>query len=222
MEDLIMINLILLGPPGAGKGTQAARISQKYGIPHISTGEIFRRHIKEGTEFGKEAQEYMNRGELVPDVLVLKIAEARLMEDDCLEGFLLDGFPRTVNQASNLDMLLDERNHSITHVININVDKESLMTRLIGRRVCRNCNANYHVITMPPEKEGICDVCGGELYQRSDDTAATVENRLEVYNSLTKPLIEYYEKSGKLVHIDGNLEPDDVFKSIIAAIGENK
>ncbi|MDD4565670.1 MAG: adenylate kinase [Eubacteriales bacterium] len=216
------MNLILLGPPGAGKGTQATKISQKYGIPHISTGEIFRRHIKEGTEFGKQAQEYMNKGELVPDVLVLKIAEVRLMEEDCLDGFLLDGFPRTVNQASNLDIFLDERNHSITNILDIDVDKKLLMTRLIGRRVCRSCSENYHVITMPPEKEGICDICGGELYQRSDDTEATVENRLEVYNSLTRPLLEYYERSGKLVHIDGNMEPDEVFNDIIAAIGDSK
>lgn len=222
MEDLTMINLILLGPPGAGKGTQATKISQKYSIPHISTGEIFRRHIKEGTEFGKEAQDYMDKGELVPDVLVLKIAEARLMEEDCLEGFLLDGFPRNANQASNLDIFLDERNHSITNVIDIDVDKEILMTRLIGRRVCRSCNENYHVVTMSPKKEGICDVCGGELYQRSDDTEATVKNRLEVYDSLTKPLLKYYERSGKLVHINGNLEPDEVFNDIIAAIGDSE
>ena len=217
-----MIKLILLGPPGAGKGTQAARICQKYGIPHISTGDIFRKHIKEGTEFGKKAKEYMNKGELVPDGLVLEIAEDRLMEEDCQRGFLLDGFPRTVNQAKELDKFLDERNQSIDKVLDIDVDKNELMTRLIGRRVCRNCGVTYHVINMPPEREGVCDVCGGELYQRSDDTAATVENRLEVYSTLTMPLIEYYEKSGKVVHIDGSLELEDVFSNIITAIGDRE
>ena len=164
----------------------------------------------------------MNKGELVPDGLVLEIAEDRLMEEDCQRGFLLDGFPRTVNQAKELDKFLDERNQSIEHVLDIDVDKNELMTRLIGRRVCRNCGVTYHVINMPPEREGVCDVCGGELYQRSDDTAATVENRLEVYSTLTMPLIEYYEKSGKVVHIDGSLELEDVFSNIITAIGDRE
>ncbi|HYE67975.1 MAG TPA: adenylate kinase [Anaerovoracaceae bacterium] len=214
-----MLRLILLGPPGAGKGTQAARICQKYSIPHISTGDIFRSHIKEGTEFGKKAQEYMNKGLLVPDNLVLEIAEARLMEEDCKNGFLLDGFPRTVNQAEKLDRFLAERNHSIDKVLNIEVDKEELMTRLIGRRVCRNCGATYHVINMPSEKEGICDVCGGELYQRSDDTSATVENRIEVHNAQTKSLVEHYEKVGKIAHIDGSTGLDNVFNDIERVLG---
>lgn len=214
-----MLRLILLGPPGAGKGTQAARICQKYSIPHISTGDIFRRHIKEGTEFGKKAQEYMNKGLLVPDDLVLEIAEARLMEEDCKNGFLLDGFPRTVNQAEQLDRFLDERNLSVDKVLNIEVDKEELMTRLIGRRVCRNCGATYHVINMPPEKEGVCDVCGGELYQRSDDTASTVENRIEVHNAQTMSLVEHYEKVGKIAHIDGSTGLDNVFNDIERVLG---
>lgn len=214
-----MLRLILLGPPGAGKGTQAARICQKYSIPHISTGDIFRRHIKEGTEFGKKAQEYMNKGLLVPDNLVLEIAEARLMEEDCKNGFLLDGFPRTVNQAEQLDRFLDERDLSVDKVLNIEVDKEELMTRLIGRRVCRNCGATYHVINMPPEKEGVCDVCGGELYQRSDDTAATVENRIEVHNTQTMSLVEHYEKVGKIAHIDGSTGLDNVFNDIERVLG---
>jgi len=214
-----MLRLILLGPPGAGKGTQAARICQKYSIPHISTGDIFRSHIKEGTEFGKKAQEYMNKGLLVPDNLVLEIAEARLMEEDCKNGFLLDGFPRTVNQAEKLDRFLEDRNHSIDKVLNIEVDKEVLMTRLIGRRVCRNCGATYHVINMPSEKGGICDVCGGELYQRSDDTAATVENRIEVHNAQTKALVEHYEKVGKIAHIDGSTGLDNVFNDIERVLG---
>lgn len=215
-----MLRLILLGPPGAGKGTQAARICQKYGIPHISTGDIFRKHIKEGTDFGKKAQEYMNRGELVPDDLVLEIAEARLLEEDCGNGFLLDGFPRTVRQAEHLDRFLNEKNLSIDKVLDIDVDKEVLMTRLIGRRVCRNCGATYHVITMPPEKEGVCDICGGELYQRSDDTAATVENRIEVYTAQTMPLIEYYKNLGKIARIDGGAELEDVFSDIVRVLGD--
>lgn len=217
-----MLRLILLGPPGAGKGTQAARICQKYSIPHISTGDIFRRHIKEGTEFGKKAQEYMNKGELVPDDLVLEIAEARLMEEDCRNGFLLDGFPRTVYQAEQLDKFLNEKNLGIDKVLDIDVDKEELMTRLIGRRVCRSCGATYHVINMPPEKEGICDICGGELYQRSDDTAATVENRIEVYTAQTMPLVEYYEKLGKVAHIDGSMGLEDVFGDIVSVLGDRE
>jgi adenylate kinase len=217
-----MLRLILLGPPGAGKGTQAARICQKYSIPHISTGDIFRWHIKEGTEFGKKAQEYMNRGELVPDDLVLEIAEARLIEEDCKTGFLLDGFPRTVHQAEQLDKFLNEKNLKVDRVLNIEVDKEVLMTRLIGRRVCRNCGATYHVINMPPEKEGVCDVCGGELYQRSDDTAVTVENRIEVYNAQTMPLVEYYEKLGNIAHIEGSTGLEDVFNGIVSVLGDHE
>ena len=215
-----MLRLILLGPPGAGKGTQAARICQKYSIPHISTGDIFRKHIKEGTDFGKKAQEYMNKGELVPDGLVLEIAESRLMEEDCRPGFLLDGFPRTVHQAKQLDKFLNEWNLDVDKVLDIKVDKEALMTRLIGRRVCRSCGATYHVINMPPDKEGVCDVCGGELYQRSDDTAATVENRIEVYNAQTMPLVEYYEKLGKIAHIDGSGGLEAVFNDIVSVIGD--
>jgi len=219
MEDLKMLRLILLGPPGAGKGTQAAKIVEKYNIPHISTGDIFRKNIKEGTDFGKIAQEYMNRGELVPDELVLVIAEKRLSEEDCKNGFLLDGFPRTVNQAEQLDKYLLERNLSVDNVIKIDVDKKELMTRLMGRRVCKNCGATYHVINMPPEKEGICDVCGSELYQRADDTEATVSNRIEVFNAQTKPLIEYYEKAQILVHIDGSTGLENVFNSIVSVLG---
>lgn len=217
-----MLRLILLGPPGAGKGTQAARICQKYSIPHISTGDIFRKHIKEGTEFGKKAQEYMNKGALVPDDLVLEIAEARLMEEDCSHGFLLDGFPRTVNQAEQLDKFLNERSLDIDKVLDIDIDKEVLMTRLIGRRVCRSCGATYHVINMPPEREGVCDVCGGELYQRSDDSAATVENRIEVYNAQTMPLVEHYERRGKIAHIDGTKSLEEVFNDIVGVIGDRE
>lgn len=214
------MNLILLGPPGAGKGTQATRIIQKYDIPHISTGDIFRKNIKEGTALGKKAQEYMNKGELVPDDLVIEIATTRLLEDDCKEGFLLDGFPRTVYQAEKLDEFLTQHGREIDKVLDIAVEKEELKVRLIGRRVCRNCGATFHVVNMPPAKEGICDVCGGELYQRSDDTEATVENRIEVYNSQTMPLVDYYAGKGNIAHIDGAAGLDNVFTAIVNVLGE--
>lgn len=213
------MNLILLGPPGAGKGTQAARIIEKYNIPHISTGDIFRKNIKEGTELGKKAKAYMDKGELVPDDLVIEIATTRLLEDDCKDGFLLDGFPRTVYQAEKLDRFLADHGKKIDHVLDIAVEKEELMTRLIGRRVCRACGATYHVVNMPPEKEGVCDVCGGELYQRADDTKETVENRIDVYESQTKPLVDYYEKAGCIAHIDGAAGLDSVFADVTRAIG---
>lgn len=214
------MNLILLGPPGAGKGTQATRIIEKYGIPHISTGDIFRKNIKEGTALGKKAQEYMDKGELVPDDLVIEIATTRLLEEDCREGFLLDGFPRTVYQAEKLDRFLEAHGKSIDHVLDIAVEKDELMVRLIGRRVCRKCGATYHVVNMPPAKEGVCDVCGGELYQRSDDTEATVANRIEVYNSQTMPLVEYYTEKGNIAHIDGAAGLDNVFTAIVNVLGE--
>ncbi|MGN0711757.1 MAG: adenylate kinase [Anaerovoracaceae bacterium] len=214
------MNLILLGPPGAGKGTQATRIIEKYGIPHISTGDIFRENIKKGTALGVKAQEYMNKGELVPDDLVIEIATTRLLEDDCKEGFLLDGFPRTVYQAEKLDEFLAAHGKKIDKVLNIEVAKEELMTRLIGRRVCRACGATFHVVNMPPKTEGVCDACGGELYQRSDDTEATVENRIEVYNSQTKPLVDYYSGKGNIAEIDGAAGLDNVFTAIVKVLGE--
>lgn len=213
------MNLILLGPPGAGKGTQAVRIVEKYNIPHISTGDIFRENIKKGTELGKKAQEYMNKGELVPDDLVVEIACSRLLEDDCKEGFLLDGFPRTVYQAEKLDEFLAKNGRKVEHVLDIAVEKEELITRLIGRRVCRNCGASYHVVNMPPKTEGVCDTCGGELYQRADDTKETVENRIEVYEAQTKPLVDYYEKAGVIAHIDGATGLDNVFADIVNVLG---
>ncbi len=214
------MNLVLLGPPGAGKGTQAAKIVEKYHIPHISTGDIFRANIKNGTELGKKAKEYMDKGELVPDDLVCEIATSRLLEDDCKEGFLLDGFPRTVYQAEKLDEFLANHGKKIDKVLDIAVEKEELMTRLIGRRVCKACGATYHVTNMPPKKEGVCDKCGGELMQRADDTAETVENRIEVYNSQTMPLVEYYEKAGNIAHIDGAIGLENVFNSIVSVLGE--
>ncbi len=215
-----MLRTILLGPPGAGKGTQAAKIVEKYKIPHISTGDIFRDNIKRGTELGKKAQEYMNRGELVPDDLVIEIATDRLLADDCKDGFLLDGFPRTVYQAEKLDEFLASRGGRIDHVIDIAVDKDELMSRLTGRRVCKACGASYHVVNIPPKKEGVCDVCGGELIQRADDNAETVANRIEVYEAQTMPLIAYYEKAGNISHIDGATGLDSVFADIVQALGE--
>ena len=215
-----MLRTILLGPPGAGKGTQAAKIVEKYHIPHISTGDIFRENIKNGTELGKKAQEYMNRGELVPDDLVIEIATTRLLADDCAEGFLLDGFPRTVYQAEKLDEFLAAHVSKIDKVLDIAVEKEELMVRLTGRRVCKACGASYHVVNIPPKKEGICDVCGGPLVQRADDNAETVANRIEVYEAQTMPLIEYYEKAGNIAHIDGATGLESVFADIVKALGE--
>lgn len=208
------MNLILLGPPGAGKGTQATKIVEKFNIPHISTGDIFRKNIKEGTGLGKKAQEYMNKGELVPDSLVIEIALNRLDEDDCKEGFLLDGFPRTVEQAEALDEFLAKKDRYIEHVLDMDVEKGDLLTRITGRRVCKACGATFHITNIPPKKEGVCDECGGELYQRTDDTPETVKNRIEVYEIQTKPLIEYYEKIGNISHLDGSQSPDVLFADI--------
>ncbi|MDY4959435.1 MAG: adenylate kinase [Lentihominibacter sp.] len=214
------MNVVLLGPPGAGKGTQAARIVEKYGVPHISTGDIFRANIKAGTELGKRAQEYMNRGELVPDELVVEIATDRLAADDCKEGFLLDGFPRTVFQAEKLDEFLASKGRKIEHVLNIEVGRDDLMARLTGRRVCKSCGASFHVVNIPPKQEGICDNCGAELVQRADDNEETASNRIEVYNRETKHLIDYYEKAGNIVNIDGGKAAEEVFAAIAGRLGE--
>ena len=215
-----MLRTVLLGPPGAGKGTQAVRIVEKYNVPHISTGDIFRENIKNGTELGKKAQEYMNQGELVPDDLVIDLATSRLLEDDCKNGFLLDGFPRTVYQAEKLDEFLTAHGMKLDKVIDIEVEKEELITRLTGRRVCKKCGASYHVVNIPPKKEGICDICGGELFQRADDTVETVENRIEVYNEQTMPLVDYYKRADNIVTIDGALPLETVFAEIVKSIGE--
>ena len=214
------MNIVLLGPPGAGKGTQAARIVEKYGVPHISTGDIFRANIKAGTELGKRAQEYMNRGELVPDELVVEIATDRLAADDCKEGFLLDGFPRTVFQAEKLDEFMASKGRKIEHVLNIEVGRDDLMARLTGRRVCKSCGASFHVVNIPPKQEGICDNCGAELVQRADDNEETASNRIEVYNRETKPLIDYYEKAGNIVNIDGGKAAEEAFAAIADRLGE--
>ena len=214
------MKIIMLGAPGAGKGTQAKMIAEKYSVPHISTGDIFRANIKNGTELGKRAQEYMNRGELVPDDLVIEIATTRLLEDDCKNGFLLDGFPRTVYQAEKLDEFLAAHGSKIDKVLDIAVEREELITRLTGRRVCKACGASYHLVNVPPKTEGICDRCGGELMQRADDNIETVANRIDVYEAQTKPLVDYYENAGNIAHIDGATGLDNVFADIVKALGE--
>lgn len=215
-----MLRTILLGPPGAGKGTQAAKIVEKYEIPHISTGDIFRENIKKQTTLGIKAQEYMNKGELVPDDLVIEIATTRLLEDDCKNGFLLDGFPRTVYQAEKLDEFLNSHELELTKVINIAAPDEELILRIAGRRVCKACGASFHVVNIPSKKEGICDVCGGELIQRDDDTEETVKNRIAVYKAQTFPLVEYYKSTGRLATVDGTGPLEEVFAEITAALGE--
>jgi adenylate kinase len=214
-----MMNLVLMGLPGAGKGTQAEKIVEKYGIPHISTGDMFRAAIKEGTELGLQAKSYMDRGDLVPDEVTIGIVRERLSKDDCQKGFLLDGFPRTVAQAEALENILAELNRSIDYVINIDVDKDILMERLTGRRICKNCGATYHLVFNPPSQSGVCDKCGGELYQRADDNEETVANRLEVNLKQTQPLLDFYQAKGYLRNINGQQEIDKVFQDISELIG---
>ncbi|AHM55511.1 adenylate kinase Adk [Peptoclostridium acidaminophilum DSM 3953] len=213
------MRLVLLGPPGAGKGTQALSIVQKYDIPHISTGDIFRKNIKEGTELGKQAKDYMDKGLLVPDELVVEIVKSRLMEDDCKAGFLLDGFPRTVNQADELDKVLGGMNMNLDKVVNIEVDKSILIGRAVGRRMCRNCGAAFHIEFNPSKEAGKCDICGGELYLRDDDNEETVTKRIEVYLDQTTPLVEYYTQKGILVNIDGQQSIGKVLEDIVKALG---
>lgn len=212
------MRLILLGPPGAGKGTQAAFIVDQYMIPHISTGEIFRTHIQEGTDLGIRAKSFIDKGELVPDSLVVEIVEARLKEADCKIGFLLDGFPRTEFQAEELDKVLERMGVELTAVVNIKVDPKLLVSRAVGRRICVNCGATYHVVNNPSEIEGLCDKCGGELFQRSDDVEETVANRINIYVNETSPLIHYYEEKGKLVDINGEQDIDAVSSDIVDAL----
>lgn len=212
------MKIVLLGPPGAGKGTQAVRLVEKYNIPHISTGDIFRKNLKEKTKLGLKAKEYMDKGLLVPDELVVDIVKSRLMEDDCKEGFLLDGFPRTVEQADALEAELNKLGLKLDGVINIEVKDEILIDRLTGRLVCRKCGATYHSKFNKPKQEDVCDVCGGELYTRDDDKVETVKNRLDVYKNQTQPLIDYYTKKGMLKTIDGEADTDTVFAKICEAL----
>ena len=216
-----MLRAVLLGPPGAGKGTQAAKVIEKYNVPHISTGDIFRANIKEGTELGKKAKGYMDEGKLVPDELVVNLVTDRLQKDDCKEGFLLDGFPRTIFQAEQLDKFLSDNGQKLDIVLNFKVRKDVLVERIAGRRVCKSCGASFHVVNVPPKKEGICDACGGELFQRKDDNRETVENRINVYESETAPLIGYYEKQNVLVDFDGEKTHDEVFADVVKAIEAN-
>jgi len=213
------MNLVLMGLPGAGKGTQAEKIVEKYNIPHISTGDMFRAAIKDGTELGLQAKSFMDKGALVPDEVTIGIVKDRLSKDDCEKGFLLDGFPRTVAQAAALDEMLSELNRPIDYVINVDVDKDILMERLTGRRICKECGATYHLVFNPPAQEGVCTRCGGELYQRADDNAETVQNRLEVNLAQTKPLLSFYEDKGTLRNINGQQDINVVFEDIEKLLG---
>lgn len=203
-----------MGLPGAGKGTQAEKIVQKYQIPHISTGDMFRQAIKDGTELGLKAKSYMDKGELVPDEVTVGIVRERLSKSDCQAGFLLDGFPRTVQQAESLDQILNDLNKKIDYCIHINVDKNILMERLTGRRICKSCGATYHLVFNPPQEANTCDKCGGELYQRPDDHAETVQNRLDVNVKQMKPLLDFYASKDVLKTINGVQEINKVFEEI--------
>ena len=212
------MRLVLLGPPGVGKGTQASAIVAKYNIPHISTGDIFRANIKEGTELGKEAKEYMDKGLLVPDQLVVSIVKDRLSKADCKDGFLLDGFPRNEDQAEVLEEELLKMGIKLNKVVNIQADKDLLIQRAIGRRICKECGTSYHILFNPPKVAGICDLDGGSLYQRDDDNEETVSTRIEVYLNQTQPLIQFYEKRGLIVNIDGTKPIDETFNAIVEAL----
>lgn len=208
------MKIIMLGAPGAGKGTQAEMISEKYHLPHISTGDIFRANIKNGTELGKEAKGYMDRGLLVPDELTVRILLDRVAKEDCKEGYILDGFPRNIPQAEVLDAELAKLGDKIDAAIDIEVPDESIIERMAGRRACTSCGATYHIVNVPPKKEGICDKCGDKLILRDDDREETVRNRLNVYHEQTQPLIDFYQKKGVLRTLDGTKDMMDVFKEI--------
>ncbi len=213
------MKIIMLGAPGAGKGTQAKMIADRYGIPHVSTGDIFRANIKNGTELGKQAKAYMDKGELVPDELTVKILLDRVAQDDCKNGYVLDGFPRTIPQAEVLDKELDRLGESIDYAIDVDVPDENIVKRMGGRRACVTCGATYHIEHVPPKKEGICDNCGGELILRDDDKPETVQNRLNVYHTQTQPLIDFYNAKGVLREVDGTKDMMEVFDSITAILG---
>ena len=212
------MHILLMGPPGAGKGTQAANLVKEFGIPHISTGDMFRAAVKEGTELGLQAKACMDAGKLVPDEVTIGIVKERLAKPDCKKGFILDGFPRTVEQADALAGILKELGLSLTAALNITVPAADLIERAVGRRICKSCGATYHVKFNPSKKAGVCDTCAGDLYQRADDSEETMRNRLSVYEAQTKPLIAYYEKAGVYKEIDGRQPIDDVKAAMIAAL----
>ncbi|MFL1676728.1 adenylate kinase [Paenibacillus thiaminolyticus] len=212
------MNILFMGPPGAGKGTQAERIVAEFGIPHISTGDAFRKAMNEGTPIGLKAKQYIDQGLLVPDDVTVGIVRERLAQPDCEAGFLLDGFPRTLAQADALDGILTELGRKLDHVINLSVDRDLLLARLTGRRICKSCGATYHVIFNPPTQAGVCDKCQGELYQRSDDTEEKVGTRLDEYINKTAPLLEYYGNKGLLRQVDGEKEIDTVTSEIVSLL----
>lgn len=213
------MKIIMLGAPGAGKGTQAKMIAEKYQIPHISTGDIFRANIKNGTELGMEAKKYMDQGQLVPDELTVKILLDRVSQPDCREGYVLDGFPRTIPQAKVLDQALAEQNEKIDFAVNVDVPDENIVKRMSGRRACLKCGATYHIEHIPPKKEGLCDVCSSGLVLRDDDRPETVLKRLQVYHEQTQPLIDFYTKKGVLRSVDGTREMQEVFADIAGILG---
>ncbi|MBR1628860.1 MAG: adenylate kinase [Lachnospiraceae bacterium] len=213
------MKLIMLGAPGAGKGTQAKMIAEHYSIPHISTGDIFRANIKEGTELGKKAKEYMDQGALVPDELTCDLVMDRIAKDDCKNGFVLDGFPRTIPQAEALEKALDAAGQSMDYAVDVDVPDENIIGRMSGRRACLNCGATYHIVAIPPKQEGICDKCGEKLVQRDDDKEETVKNRLKVYHDQTQPLIQFYQDKDILRTVDGTRPMEEVFGAIQAILG---
>lgn len=213
------MKIIMLGAPGAGKGTQAKKIAEKYGIPHISTGDIFRANIKQGTELGKKAKTYMDQGLLVPDELTVDLVIDRIQQEDAKNGYILDGFPRNIPQAQCLDEALAKLNDKIDYAINVEVPDENIINRMGGRRACVGCGATYHVEYNPPKTEGICDICGEKLILRDDDKPETVKKRLNVYHEQTQPLIDYYSKAGVMKEVDGTVVMDDVFAAIVQILG---
>ena len=213
------MKIIMLGAPGAGKGTQAKKIAEKYHIPHISTGDIFRANIKEGTELGKKAKTYMDQGLLVPDELTVDLVIDRVGQDDCKDGYILDGFPRTIPQAECLDAALEKRGEKVDFAIDVEVPDENIVNRMSGRRACVGCGATYHIKYNPTKVDGVCDACGEKLVLRDDDKPETVQKRLGVYHDQTQPLIDYYTKSGVLKEVDGTVDMEDVFQAIVEILG---
>ena len=213
------MKIIMLGAPGAGKGTQAKKIAEKYHIPHISTGDIFRANIKNGTELGKKAKTYMDQGLLVPDELTVDLVIDRVGQDDCKDGYILDGFPRTIPQAECLDAALEKRGEKVDFAINVEVPDENIVNRMSGRRACVGCGATYHIKYNPTKVDGVCDACGEKLVLRDDDKPETVQKRLGVYHDQTQPLIDYYTKSGVLKEVDGTVDMEDVFQVIVEILG---